>query len=150
MLGRKLATALVGTALAATLAITGSTPATAAASYYTIPSGTITCNTGYACAWYETDWAGGGVGFYSDAWDWSAIGSYNWINNNSMSWDDHGTSGYGNVRFFANAGGSGTNRCLKMGYTDSDESAIANVISANVWVSSCTGYTQFSGQYKVY
>jgi hypothetical protein len=54
---------------------------------------------------------------------------------------------------FNGAGGTGLNKCLKAGYAKWDDGGSGGLnfkVSAHVWVSSCSGYTQFSGQEKVY
>ncbi|WP_433063771.1 hypothetical protein [Dactylosporangium sp. CS-033363] len=145
----KLGAALAGLATAAVVATTAQ-PANAAALYYT-ESSTRCLTAGYACAWYDQYGNGTATAFYDDAWDWSAIPSpYRNINNQSSSWESHGTSTYGNVRFFNYAGGTGANKCLKKGYAQTTSDGMDNLVSANVWVSTCSGYTQFSYQIRIW
>jgi hypothetical protein len=146
---KKLSTALTALATAVVVTVTGQ-PAQAAAAYISQPLN-LCFDPGYACAWYGQYGNDGAVGFYNDAWDWGAIpAQFRGINNNSSSWESHGTSTYGNVRFFANAGGGGANKCLKKGYSQDTSDGMDNIVSANVWVSSCTGYTQFSNQHRIW
>jgi hypothetical protein len=146
---RRLAMALTALATIVTMMVSAQ-PAQAAPLYYREP-GTLCWNAGYACAWYGEDGQGGAVGFYDDAWDWGAIPNpYRGINNQSSSWESHGTGTYGNVRFLANPGGSGANKCLKKGYSQDGSDGMNDVISSNVWVSTCSGYTQFSYQIHIW
>ena len=137
-------------AATAMLVVSTAQPAAAApAPYYTFV-GNQQCRATYACAWWLEDYTGSAVGFYSDAWDWGAIPSaYRFINNNARSWENHGTSSFGNVRYFENPGGSGRNKCLKMGYSVARQADFNDIVSANVWKSTCNGYPLFTEQFPV-
>ncbi|MGI5242291.1 hypothetical protein [Dactylosporangium sp. CA-139066] len=140
---------ITAVATAATLVATAQ-PAQAADAYYE-HYGNANCQGGYVCAWVWEDYSGYAIGFYNDAWDYASIPSaYRYINNNSRSWEDHGLSTYGNVRFFDAAGGSGRNKCLKKGYSVSRQADMNDLISAHVWTSTCSGYTLFSEQFVVW
>lgn len=140
--------------IGASAPIVGPAPASAANTYITVYTSSG-CPAGYYCAWPRVDGSNQkGVGFYLDAWDYASIPTaYRWINNASAQWVNHGVSTYSSVRLFDYAGGSGTNKCLKKGYAvfgDTTSPTLNNRVSAHVWVSSCSGYTQFARQEKVY
>jgi hypothetical protein len=113
-------------------------PANAAAAYYSVPDGRA-CNTGYTCLHTGDGQQGIGVGFYNDAWDFSAIpSSYRFIDNKSLSGRNH-SSGTLSTKLYGVKGGSGQAECIKAG-TRVDDFArynFGNEASALVWASSC-------------
>ncbi|MBB5869974.1 hypothetical protein F4553_003353 [Allocatelliglobosispora scoriae] len=137
----KLAAAIAGTAAAVVLAISGQ-PAQAGEYDAT---GDLDCNAGYVCDFDYINWGGSGVGYFDDEWDYlggSVASQFRYMDNRSESWENHGTSTYGNVVFFTinGAPGNAIFRCLKKGYTLGGNIDIDNDVEGHVWKNSCNGY----------
>ncbi|MEU5780231.1 peptidase inhibitor family I36 protein [Micromonospora lupini] len=138
------ARSILGAAAAAvTLGITlaAAQPAQAAAAYISVSDGS--CSSGYVCLWFDDGYQGSGYGYYNDVWNMATISApYNSMNNRSYSAKNRSNSGNA-VKFYDVAGGSGTARCLKSGYSTSSMQGLDRRASALVWSSSCGTMTVF-------
>ncbi|MFD6567035.1 hypothetical protein [Micromonospora profundi] len=137
MVGALAATAAVGVVLAA------AQPAQAAAPYISVWEGA--CSSGYVCLWDTDQFQYSGYGYYNDVWNMATISSpYNSMNNISKSAKNRSNSG-NVVKFYDVAGGSGTARCLRAGYSSANMIGLYSKASALVWSSSCGSVAVFSG-----
>ncbi|WP_330464653.1 peptidase inhibitor family I36 protein [Micromonospora zamorensis] len=140
---KRMRTALgvLSTAVATGVVLVAAQPAQAAAAYISVSEGS--CSSGYACLFFDTELQGAGYGYYNDVWNMGTISSpYNSMNNQASSARNRSNSGNA-VKLYDTAGGSGTARCLKSGYSSSTMYGLSNAASALVWSSTCGSVTVF-------
>lgn len=145
--GRRLRLAS-GAFLAAVMSVAGiafGQPAQAQSTYISVYETWLNgCPSGYVCLHFDPQLQYQGYGYYSDVWDMATIPSpYRTMNNNSGSARNSGTGSYSYVRFYDYAGGSGTSRCLRPGYSTGSMPGLYKQASALVWASSCGSVPQF-------
>lgn len=141
----RLGVAVAATTSAIMMTLGFAQPAHAASSYISVwevwANG---CPGGYVCLSYDWQNQYNGYGFYYDVWNMSSTPSpYRYIDNAAKSARNSGTSSYGTVRFYDLAGGSGTSRCLRKGYSASSLGVLDNRTSALIWASGCGSVTPF-------
>ncbi|WP_330464654.1 peptidase inhibitor family I36 protein [Micromonospora zamorensis] len=135
------AVGMVSTALAVGVALSVAQPAQAAPAYISVSEGA--CSSGYVCLWDWDQYQLSGFGYYNDVWNLATISSpYNNMNNSATSAKNRSNSGNA-VKFYDNAGGSGTARCLRAGYSVPDMYPLDNKASALVWSSGCGSVAVF-------
>lgn len=137
---------MVPVVVLASIGLVSAQPASAADPYISVWEGS--CSSGYVCLFDDYQLQYSGYGFYNDVWNLGTISSpYNSINNVASSARNRSNAG-NSVKFYNYAGGSGTSRCLRSGYSTSYMTGLDNAASALVWSSSCGTVTLFSDQYS--
>ncbi|MGC5032924.1 hypothetical protein [Micromonospora sp. DT229] len=136
--------AAVFAAGAMALSLGAAQPASAAASYISVNEVWINgCPSGYVCLLFDYQLQYGGYGYYNDVWNMATISSpYNSMNNSASSARNSSSAGNA-TKFYDVAGGSGTSRCLRPGYSVSNLGVLDNKTSALVWSSSCGSVAYF-------